>query len=84
MFYFYPHKPVHFGIIVSSIIVFIILNTIENVIHFSIGRGDMGTSSSKIHLVKPTCQDWVRIIMIMLLFAILQGTLTYYFTKITL
>lgn len=83
MFYFYPHKPVHFGIIASSIIVFIILNTIENLIHFSIGRGDMGTST-KIHLVKPTHQDWFRIILIMLLFAILQGTLTYYFTKITL
>ncbi len=34
-----------------------------------------------IKLTWPTKKDWIRIIVVMIIFAILQGLLTYYFDK---
>ena len=60
-------------IFVASIVVFIILNLVENVIHYSIGRMH---GLSGISLTAPSYVDWVRIIGIMIIFAILQGLFT--------
>lgn len=60
-------------VFISSFIAFCILNIVENLIHYSIGR----TSNKKtIEYKNPTPIDWVRILLIMLVFAILQGVFT--------
>jgi len=60
-------------IFIISIVVFILLNLVENVIHYSIGRhhGDATVS-----IAAPSHTDWVRIIGIMFVFALLQGLFT--------
>ena len=63
-------------IIVSSF-VYVFINLIENLIHYNIGR--FSNKDTKLEL--PTKKDWLKIIVIMCIFAILQGILTYYFNK---
>lgn len=60
-------------IFVVSVVVFIILNLVENVIHYSIGRTH---GSSSVLIMAPSPVDWVRIIGIMIIFALLQGLFT--------
>ena len=67
----------HFSVITASIVVFLLLNLIENLIHFSIGRGDEGQKHYTIQLSTPTRLDWLRIVLIMIIFSFLQG----FFTK---
>jgi len=64
-------------IIAVSFFVYIFVNVFENVIHYSIGR----FSNKDTKLEMPTNRDWVKIIVITLLFAALQGVLTYYFNS---
>jgi hypothetical protein len=91
-------KPGTFHIFVFSFIVFIVLNVIENVIHYNIGKyhegntinGDGNGNGNKvangsanvagIHFTNPSQTDWGRIIVIMLIFAVLQGFFTSYFS----
>jgi hypothetical protein len=69
-------------IFVFSFLVFIVLNVIENVIHYNIGkfhdRGEGGVAGY--HFTNPSNTDWVRIIVIMFVFAILQGVFTSHFS----
>lgn len=77
-------------IFVFSFLVFIVLNVIENVIHYNIGKFHEGNSKSSVHkqdtnvagyhFTNPSTTDWVRIIVIMLIFAVLQGVFTSYFS----
>ena len=71
-------------IFVFSFMIFIVLNVIENVIHYNIGKYHDQTTSDRgvasIHFTNPSNTDWVRIIMIMFIFAILQGVFTSYFS----
>ena len=77
-------KPGTLHIFAFSFIVFIVLNVIENVIHYNIGkyhdRGGGGSSSgiAGFHFTNPTETDWIRIIVIMVIFAVLQGFFTSY------
>jgi hypothetical protein len=81
-------KPETLHIFVFSFIIFIILNMIENVIHYNIGkyhdgntgRTDGGANIAGIHFTNPSQTDWVRIIVIMFIFAVLQGLFTSYFS----
>lgn len=81
-------KPGTLHIFAFSFIVFIVLNVIENVIHYNIGKYHEGNTSVKngsssvggIHFTNPSQTDWVRIIVIMLIFAVLQGFFTSYFS----
>lgn len=58
----------------ASFIAFIVLNTIENILHYNIGRT---TNEDKVIIFQnPTHKDWIRIIIIMIIFAILQSCLT--------
>lgn len=59
----------------ASFIVFSILNMIENLIHYSIGRTH-ARKNYKIELQKPTFHDWTKIIGIMIVFGILQASFT--------
>lgn len=70
-------------IFIFSFLVFIVLNVIENVIHYNIGKFHDHDGSGGIvgyHFTNPTNTDWVRIIVIMFIFAILQGVFTSYFS----
>jgi len=91
-------KPGTLHIFAFSFIVFIVLNVIENVIHYNIGKyhegntinGNGNGNGNKvvngsaniagIHFTNPSQPDWVRIIVIMLIFAVLQGFFTSYFS----
>ena len=82
-------KPGTLHIFAFSFIVFIVLNLIENVIHYNIGKyhnnGDVGSktngkSVAGFHFTNPSEKDWVRIVIIMFIFAILQGFFTTYFS----
>jgi hypothetical protein len=64
-------------IFIISFCVFIFINLIENLIHYNIGRH----SDSNIILDSPTKKDWIRIILVMIIFGILQVFFTYYFKK---
>ena len=79
-------KPGTLHIFVFSFLVFIVLNVIENVIHYNIGKyhegnGHGGHNDHNIagyHFTNPSNTDWVRIIVIMFIFAVLQGVFTSY------
>jgi len=86
-------KPGTLHIFAFSFIVFIVLNLIENVIHYNIGKyhqtnkGDVGDNANGtdknvagFHFTNPSETDWVRIVIIMFIFAILQGFFTTYFS----
>jgi hypothetical protein len=66
-----------FHIIAISFLVYIFVNLFENVIHYNIGR----FSNKETKLELPSKQDFVKIILVMCVFALLQGLLTSYFTK---
>jgi hypothetical protein len=69
-------------IFLFSFIIFIILNVIENVIHYNIGKFHHENNEliTGIRFTNPSTMDWVRIISIMFIFAILQGGFTSYFS----
>jgi len=76
-------KPGTLHIFAFSFIVFIVLNLIENVIHYNIGKfhdTDNGKSVAGFHFTNPSETDWVRIVVIMFVFAVLQGFFTTYFS----
>lgn len=66
-------KSLH--LIVISFFVYIFVNLIENLIHYNIGK----FSNKETKLDLPSKKDWIKIIMVMCIFALLQGLLTYYF-----
>ena len=78
-------------IFLFSFLIFIVLNVIENVIHYNIGKyhdsknhghadATNGGGIAGLHFTNPSNTDWVRIIVIMLIFAVLQGFFTSYFS----
>lgn len=67
-------KGIH--LVIVSFMVFIILNIIENYIHYNIGRNH---DSEYIELSAPSVTDWLRLLIIMICFAILQASFTYLF-----
>jgi hypothetical protein len=59
-------------IIIISAVIFLMINIIENIIHYNIGKyHDMETSLSF-----PSKIDLLKIIFVMLVFALIQGVLT--------
>jgi hypothetical protein len=69
------HQKNTFHLFIISFIVFAIVNIIENVIHYNIGK----TSNTEFEFSNPTMIDWKKIIVTMIIFALLQGILTMYF-----
>ena len=69
------HQKNTFHLFIISFIVFAILNIIENVIHYNIGK----TSNKEFEFSNPTIIDWKKIIITMIIFALLQGFLTMSF-----
>jgi hypothetical protein len=65
------------NIITVSFFVYIVVNLFENMIHYNIGR----FSNKETKLALPSKLDWVKIIAVTCIFALVQGLLTYYFNK---
>jgi hypothetical protein len=66
-----------FHIIAISFFVYIFVNFFENMIHYNIGR----FSNKETKLELPNKKDFIKIVAVMLIFALLQGFLTSYFNK---
>jgi hypothetical protein len=64
-----------YHLLAISFLVFIIVNLVENLIHYNIGRH----TNAQLIFETPTTYDWWRIIIVMIIFGILQGALTCYF-----
>ena len=70
------NKKGAFHIFLISFIVFAILNIIENVIHYNIGKTSNG--NNRLEITNPSKKDWKKIIITMFIFALLQGAITLY------
>ena len=77
--YIIKHKNIN--IIVISFVVFMFLNLIENLLHYNIGRHTSDTEKF-IVFSNPPNKDWVKIAVIMIIFGLSQGFLTYYLNYI--
>ena len=66
-----------FHIIAISFFVYIFVNLFENIIHYNIGR----FSNKETNLELPSKQDFMKIVVVMCVFALLQGLLTNYFNR---
>ena len=66
-----------FHIIVISFFVYIFVNLFENMIHYNIGK----FSNKETKLELPTKKDFIKIVVVMCIFALLQGVLTSYFNR---
>ena len=62
-------------IIIISFFVYIFVNLMENLIQYNIGK--FSNKETKFDL--PSKKDWFKIVVVMCIFALLQGLLTYYF-----
>ena len=74
MFNIYIHK---YHIVIISFLVFLFINFFENIVHYSIGK--FSDKETKIEV--PTKRDFIKIVLVMCIFALIQGLLTYYFNK---
>jgi hypothetical protein len=70
---FFKDKKLH--VFYISVVVFIFLNLVENFIHYNIGHHP---EAKAIVLTPPTYTEWVKIIVVMCVFAFLQGLFTYW------
>jgi hypothetical protein len=64
-------------IIVISFVVYVFVNLFENLIHYNIGK----FSNKETRLDLPSRQDFIKILVVMCVFALLQGVLTVYFNR---
>lgn len=64
-----------FHIIAISFFVYLCVNLGENLIHYNIGK----FSNKETRIDLPSKKDWIKIVVVMCIFALLQGLLTYYF-----
>ena len=73
----YNISGTNLDIIVVSFFVYLFVNFFENIIHYNIGR----FSNKETKLELPNKKDFIKIVVIMFIFALLQGFLTSYFNK---
>lgn len=75
--YVFSSSNIH--LMVVSFLLYVVINTFENVIHYNIGK----FSDKDTKFVMPTKKDWVKIIVVMTVAAVLQGFFTYWFQSKT-
>ena len=68
----YRGRPVH--IFTVSVLVYIVINMIENYIHYTLGRNTDATKPFEFFL--PSTIDWSYMVIVMIVFAIIQGAFT--------
>jgi hypothetical protein len=66
-----------FHLVAISFFVYLFVNLFENLIHYNIGR----FSNKETKLEMPSKKDWIKIVIVMCVFALLQGLMTCYFNK---
>ena len=66
-----------YHIIVISFFIYVFVNLLENLIHYNIGK--FNNKETKFDI--PSKKDWIKIVLVMCIFALIQGLLTYYFTS---
>ena len=64
-------------IIFISFVVYLFVNLVENMIHYNIGK----FSNQETKLELPSQKDFIKIAIVMCIFALLQGLLTFYFNS---
>jgi hypothetical protein len=64
-------------IIAISFFVYIFVNFFENLIHYNIGR----FSDKETKLELPSKKDFIKIVIVMFIFALIQGFLTSFFNN---
>ena len=64
-------------IIVISFVVYIFVNLFENLIHYNIGK----YSNRETRFELPSQEDFIKIAIVMCVFALIQGVLTVYFNS---
>ncbi len=71
-------------ILIISMMVFVVLNLIENYLHYNVGRNAKNetnvSNGTNFKLYNPNIKDWILIAFFMILFAFLQGLFTEYFS----
>ena len=70
--HYYHSRTFHLFII--SFLIYVILNMVENYIHYNIGKHN--ESNYNIKFSNPSALDWTKIVVVMFVFALLQGILT--------
>ncbi len=63
-------------LIFISIVIYILVNSVENIVYYSIGRH---TGENNIKLEIPGGKDLIKIVIFTIIFAIVQGYLTFLF-----
>ena len=66
-------------VIIISMLVFIVLNIIENVIHFNMGKYSGTEMNLKKIFEVPNFTDFIEICIIIIIFAFAQGVITNWF-----
>jgi len=64
-------------IIVISFVVYLFVNLFENLIHYNIGK----YSNRETRFELPSQEDFIKIAIVMCVFALIQGVLTVYFNS---
>lgn len=68
-------------IFIISMAVYIVINLVENTIHYNIGRNFDIRHLHDIKFILPSSVDFTRIISVMAVFAMLQGLFTVMLTN---
>jgi hypothetical protein len=68
-------------IFIISMAVYIVINLVENTIHYNIGRNFDIRHLHDIKFIPPSSVDFTRIISVMAVFAMLQGLFTVMLTN---
>ena len=64
-------------IVIVSFFVYLFVNLFENLIHYNIGK----FSNKETHFEIPSEKDWLKIVVVMITFALIQGLMTCFFTN---
>ena len=71
----------HIRIFIISMAVYIVINLVENMIHYNIGRNFEIEDVHDTKFITPSSVDITRIISVMSVFAVLQGLFTAILTR---
>ena len=77
--YIFNIRKASIHLFIVSFIVYIFVNIVENILQYNIGKFN---NQDEYYFDIPSKKDWIRIIIIMVIFALLQGFLIYYFNRL--
>lgn len=67
--------------LISMAVLYIVINLVENMIHYNIGRNFEIEDVHDTKFITPSSVDIIRIISVMAVFAVLQGLFTAVLTR---